>query len=114
MGTVEQHKPELPLLSVRPEKASEMTDTSRTRIFQAIRDGELTARKAGKSTIIEVDELRRWVRSLPTRGRKPVDENPNIKHALKRNSTSFPPRGGMTTPLRPVQPPRKAGRSTII
>jgi hypothetical protein len=47
-----------------------MTDTSRTRIFQAIRDGELTVRKAGKSTIIEIDELRRWVRSLPVRSRR--------------------------------------------
>jgi hypothetical protein len=72
MEILEQHKTELPLLSVGPDKASEITDTSRTRIFQAIRDGELTAHKAGKSTIIEIDELRRWVRSLPTRGRKPV------------------------------------------
>jgi hypothetical protein len=71
MGTVEEHKADLPLLSVRPEKASEMTDTSRTRIFQAIRNGELTARKAGKATIIEIDELRRWVRSLPVRSHRP-------------------------------------------
>jgi hypothetical protein len=43
---LEQHKTGLPLLSVHPEKAGEMTDTSRTRIFQAIRDGELTVRSA--------------------------------------------------------------------
>jgi hypothetical protein len=73
METLEQQKTEPPLLAVGPDKASQITDTSRTRIFQAIRDGELTARKAGKSTIIEVYELRRWVRSLPTRGRKPVE-----------------------------------------
>jgi hypothetical protein len=43
----------------------------RTRIFNAIKNKELTARKAGKSTIIELPELRRWIRSLPTRGRMP-------------------------------------------
>jgi len=46
---------------------------SRTRIFEAIRDGTLTARKAGKSTVIEIDELRRWIRSLPMRGRVAPD-----------------------------------------
>jgi len=70
MEILEQRKTDLPLLSVGPEKASEITDTSRTRIFEAIRKGELIARKAGKSTIIEIDELRRWVRSLPTRSRR--------------------------------------------
>jgi hypothetical protein len=39
----------------------------------AIRDEELTARKAGKSTVIEADELRRWLRSLPTKGRREPD-----------------------------------------
>jgi hypothetical protein len=38
---------------------------SRTRIFDAIRNGEISARKAGRSTIIEIDELKRWVKSLP-------------------------------------------------
>jgi hypothetical protein len=39
-----------------------------TREEGVIRKNELTARKAGKATIIEVGELQRWVRSLPTRG----------------------------------------------
>jgi hypothetical protein len=72
MDAQEQQKPEPPTLAVGPDKASQITDTSRTRIFQAIRDGELTARKAGKATIIEIDELRRSVRSLPTRGKGKV------------------------------------------
>jgi hypothetical protein len=50
------------------EKASDAVGISRTRIFEAIKNKELTARKAGKSTIIEVGELQRWLRSLPTRG----------------------------------------------
>ncbi len=50
------------------EEAGAAAGVSRTRIFEAIRKNELTARKAGKATIIEVSELQRWVRSLPTRG----------------------------------------------
>jgi excisionase family DNA binding protein len=62
----------LPRFSLTPEEAAESTGFSRTRIFQAIRKAELTARKDGKSTIIETDELLRWLRSLPTRGRRPI------------------------------------------
>ncbi|HXZ22800.1 MAG TPA: DNA-binding protein [Pseudolabrys sp.] len=42
---------------------------TRTQIFQAIKDNELTARKKGRRTIIEVDELRRWISTFPTKGR---------------------------------------------
>lgn len=49
------------------EEASAAAGVSRTRIFDAIRKNELTARKAGRATIIEAGELQRWVRSLPTR-----------------------------------------------
>jgi hypothetical protein len=58
-------------LAVTPDVAAEITGRTRTRIFEAIRKAELTARKDGKSTIIETDELLRWLRSLPTRGRRP-------------------------------------------
>jgi excisionase family DNA binding protein len=60
-----------PRLSYTPDDAAEATGVSRTRIFMAIRDRELTARKAGKSTVIEAEELRRWLQSLPVRGRQP-------------------------------------------
>lgn len=60
----------LPRFSLTPNEAAESTGFSRTRIFQAIRDEELTARKDGKATVIETDELLRWLRSLPTRGRQ--------------------------------------------
>jgi hypothetical protein len=77
MRTSGQHETEPPLIAVGPDEASQITGVSRTRIFQEIRDGALTARKAGKSTIIEIDELRRWVRSLPMRGRKPMRLTPD-------------------------------------
>jgi excisionase family DNA binding protein len=64
----------LPRFALTPDDAAESTGFSRTRIFQAIRDGELTARKDGKATVIETGELLRWLRSLPTRGRAPTAE----------------------------------------
>jgi excisionase family DNA binding protein len=70
-GAVTGLKAGLPRLSLTPDEAAESTGFSRTRIFAAIRDSELTARKCGRSTIIEIDELARWLRSLPTRGRQP-------------------------------------------
>lgn len=56
-------------IAVAIEDAPQAVGVSRTRIFQAIRDNEITARKAGRSTIIEIDELKRWVKSLPVKGR---------------------------------------------
>jgi excisionase family DNA binding protein len=61
----------IPSLSFTPDEAAQNTGVSRTRIFQAIRDEELTARKAGKSTLIEMAELTRWLGTLPTKGRRP-------------------------------------------
>jgi hypothetical protein len=54
------------------EAVPAIAGVSRTRIFAAIRDRELTARKAGRQTIIETVELQRWISSLPTRGRAPM------------------------------------------
>jgi excisionase family DNA binding protein len=65
----------IPRLGLSPDEAATAAGISRTRIFEAIRDGTLTARKIGKATIIEPDELQRWLRSLPPRGRIP--EAPN-------------------------------------
>ena len=55
-------------IAVTIEDAPRAVGVSRTRIFEAIRNNEIAARKAGRSTIIEIDELRRWVRSLPVKG----------------------------------------------
>jgi hypothetical protein len=61
----------VPRLSLTPDECAESTGFSRTRIFQAIRAHELCARKDGKATVVEVTELQRWLRTLPTRGKQP-------------------------------------------
>jgi excisionase family DNA binding protein len=59
-------------ISYTPEQAAVVTGRSRSRIFKAIKDKELTARKDGKATLLEIEELRRWVRALPSIGRQPT------------------------------------------
>lgn len=56
-------------LAYSVDDAGPAVGVSRTRIFEAIRNNELTARKAGRSTIIETEELKRWIAHLPKRGR---------------------------------------------
>jgi hypothetical protein len=56
-------------IAYTPAGAAVASGRSRTRIFGAIKNGELRARKDGRATLIEHDELCRWVRSLPTIGR---------------------------------------------
>jgi hypothetical protein len=58
-------------IAYTPEQAALAVGRSRSRIFKGIKEKELTARKDGKATLLEVDELRRWVNSLPTIGRQP-------------------------------------------
>jgi hypothetical protein len=48
-----------------PESAEKVTNRPKSRIRQAIKDGELVARRDGRRIIIEADELRRWISSLP-------------------------------------------------
>ena len=57
-------------LALTIEEAADSTWLSRTRLFDAARKERITFRKDGRSTIVEVDELRRCIRSLPTRGRQ--------------------------------------------
>lgn len=45
---------------------------SRSRIFKAIKDGELEIQKDGRRTFITDAELRRWVGSMPTLKRTPA------------------------------------------
>jgi excisionase family DNA binding protein len=61
----------VPRLALSPDEAAASAGVSRTKIFEAIRDGALTARKSGKATIVELAELQRWIHSLPTRSRTP-------------------------------------------
>lgn len=68
MDTRADTAPPIPRISLTPDEAAASTGFSRTRIFSAIRDGKLIARGDGKATVIEVDELTRWVRSMPAKG----------------------------------------------
>ena len=62
----------VPRLATTPEELAASAGVGRSRIFKAIRDGELTAYKAGnRTTLVEVEEGKRWLRSLPWRGRPP-------------------------------------------
>lgn len=53
------------------ETVPEITGIPRTKIFDAVRTKKLTARKLGRSTIIERAELERFIKALPTKGRLP-------------------------------------------
>jgi hypothetical protein len=48
-----------------------LTGIPRRKVFQAAADNLLTVRKCGRTSIIEHDELVRWIGTLPTRGRSP-------------------------------------------
>ncbi|RWD62554.1 MAG: helix-turn-helix domain-containing protein [Mesorhizobium sp.] len=49
------------------EEAVDRSGIGRTKIFQAIKDGKLTARKAGRRTIILSEDLSNFLKSLPVR-----------------------------------------------
>jgi hypothetical protein len=61
----------LPRLAVTIDDAPKVVGVKRTRIFEAVRSKEITIRKAGRSSIVEIAELQRWLDSLPTKGRLP-------------------------------------------
>jgi excisionase family DNA binding protein len=46
-------------------EACSVARAGRTTIYEAIRDGELTARKRGRKTLILPEDLRRWVEGHP-------------------------------------------------
>jgi excisionase family DNA binding protein len=52
-------------IAYTPEDAARVSGRSRSRVYEAIKNQELLARKDGRSTVIERDELIRWIRSMP-------------------------------------------------
>jgi hypothetical protein len=54
-------------LAYSPASAAEATSRPRSRIFEAMKNGELAARKDGKAVVIERDDLLRWIRGFPVR-----------------------------------------------
>ncbi len=63
-------EPLLQPLAYCVEDVPRVSGLTRTRVFEAIREKRLTARKDGRQTIIEADELRRYLTTLPTKGRE--------------------------------------------
>jgi excisionase family DNA binding protein len=59
------------ILALSPDEAAAAVGVSRSRMYWALRRGELTAYRDSKRTLIEPAELQRWIRAMPTRGRKP-------------------------------------------
>jgi excisionase family DNA binding protein len=62
----------VPIVSLGPDQAAESTGIPRVKIFAAIKKGELPAHKCGRTTLIELLDLARYVRGLPLR--KPAPE----------------------------------------
>ena len=62
------------VLAYTIKQSAKVVARSETRVKKAIREKELTARKDGRATVIERTELQRWVASLRTIGRDPVQE----------------------------------------
>ena len=56
-------------LSYPIEAIPDLTGISRSKVFAAIKGKQLQARTAGRSTIIEHQELLRYLASLPAKGR---------------------------------------------
>jgi hypothetical protein len=61
----------LPRLAVRIDDAVIMTGVNRSRLYEAVRGKNLTARKVGRATILLVGELENWLKSLPAIGKVP-------------------------------------------
>jgi excisionase family DNA binding protein len=54
-------------IAYRLPEAAELVGVSRTRIFEAARNRELTIRKAGRASIVTRDDLLAWIKSLPVK-----------------------------------------------
>jgi hypothetical protein len=57
------------ILGYSPEMSAVITNSSRTAIFKAIKNGQLVARKVGRRTTIPREDLIRWFNAQPMRGR---------------------------------------------
>lgn len=53
------------VIAYSPNTAAAATGTNRSRIFDALRTGELKARRLGRRVVIPADELKAWVDSFP-------------------------------------------------
>lgn len=54
-------------LGFTPEEAAAVAGSGRTKIFHAIKDGSLKAKKFGRRTVILREDLESFLRALPAR-----------------------------------------------
>lgn len=71
IDTVQHNKPDSTVIAYAIEAVPAVAGVTRTQVFEAIRAKELTARKCGRRTLVEANELQRWISTFPTRGRTP-------------------------------------------
>lgn len=57
---------ELVPLALSLAQAVKMAGLGKTSLYQAIADGRLMCRKAGRRTLVETAELKRFIQSLPS------------------------------------------------
>ena len=55
-------------ISVTIPEATELSGLGRSSIYKLFKEGKLTPRKAGKRTLVLVEELEDYIRSLPSGG----------------------------------------------
>jgi hypothetical protein len=53
-------------LSLNVRQAVEASGLTRSHLYEAMKRGDLSARKAGRRTIILAEDLRRYIENLPT------------------------------------------------
>ncbi|MFN3890640.1 MAG: helix-turn-helix domain-containing protein [Beijerinckiaceae bacterium] len=61
-------------LACSPEEAAYKAGVGRTTIFAEMKAGRLPRRKAGRRTIILIDDLVHWLKSLPNENRIGSDD----------------------------------------
>jgi len=76
-GATPDHKVEI--IMVTPiaysiAEACAVARTGRTALYEAIRAGELAARKRGRRTLILAEDLHRWVENLPVLSSRTASE----------------------------------------
>lgn len=54
-------------IAFSPDEAAHRAGVGRTLIYSEIKNGKLSARKAGARTLVTEDALRAWLNGLPSR-----------------------------------------------
>jgi excisionase family DNA binding protein len=58
--------PEIDQLAMSIDEAARRAGLGRDKIYTAVKEGKLEARKAGRRTLVTADALRRFIDNLPT------------------------------------------------